>query len=185
MLPPLATFRNCLQCSEVIQQVLTLCSVLIQFQGSLPQLGPLHPYRRRRQHRKCRWEWNVSHIRTAQVHREDSLAASQQESKVRRRETREGCGKFEKGCDIDKPLWRRVVREQAPQKAARQAGRWLHPGLTRGHRALGKNFRMPEALPREKSFSSGSWLMGPWTGRSSSLTGVGGSAGLVRSEVAS
>lgn len=179
MLPPLAAFRNYLQCSEVTRLVLTLCSVLIQFQDSLPQLGPLHSYCRRR-HRKCRWEWNVSHIRTAQVHRE----VSQQESKVRRK-TREGRGKFEKGRDVDKPLWWQVVREQAPQKAARQAGRRSHPGLTRGHRALGKNFRMPEALPREKSFSSGSWLMGPWTGRSSSLTGVGGSAGLVRSEVAS
>lgn len=67
------------------------------------------------------------------------------------------------------------VREQQEvqeEAAGDPVSRHLHPrrqpGFTRGQRALGKNFLIPEALPREKSFSSGSWLMGPCTGRSSS-----------------
>lgn len=52
---------------------------------------------------------------------------------------------FEERCDVDKELRRQAaMREQASQKAADEAS---HPGLTRGHRALGKNLRMPEALP--------------------------------------
>lgn len=142
MLPPLAAFLN--SSSEAIRRVQTSCTVLIQFQDSPPRLSTLTqeapsvplvfwPV-------DTRWSRNVSHTSTARQREESSFAASQQESKVRRGEAREGCGKFEEGRDVDKPLRWRALGEQSLQKAARQAARRSHPGLTRGHRALGKQF---------------------------------------------